>query len=156
MENPRPESLILRLKRKWFDAIAAGYKKHEYRDATEYWRARIEGQRHRSIVFSNGYGSARPSMEVEYHGWDKRVVGDRLQYVLSLGEVLRLENYTVPPGVPPPPRCAPVHQDESQLAFSRSLGVWIPSVQHPEVETVTVAPDEPEPVVYTHRWDVEQ
>ena len=68
--GPR-KCLLLRLKRKWFDAIAAGYKRTEYRSATGYWEERIEGQRYDSIVFRNGYGDHRPTMEVEYKGWRK-------------------------------------------------------------------------------------
>ena len=33
--------LPLVLKRKWYDLIASGEKREEYRDATEYWETRI-------------------------------------------------------------------------------------------------------------------
>lgn len=33
--------LILPLKKKWFEMIKSGVKRHEYRDYTKYWRRRL-------------------------------------------------------------------------------------------------------------------
>ena len=145
----RRESLILRLKRKWFDAIAAGYKRTEYRSATDYWRKRIEGRRYDSIVFRNGFGDHRPTMEVEYKGWGKCIVGGEPQYALSLGQVLQLDHYALPPGLPPPARCEAIEHDSTRLVFSPGLGVWLPAVVRPDVEVVSEAP-----VRYANTWEM--
>ena len=36
--------LHMTLYRKWFDAIAAGHKREEYRAATPYWTSRLSKQ----------------------------------------------------------------------------------------------------------------
>lgn len=41
------------LKRKWFDLIASGEKRIEYRADTEFWRKRILGKE--QVVFHRGY-----------------------------------------------------------------------------------------------------
>ena len=38
------KTLILPLKKKWFDLIKAGIKKEEYRAANEYWATRLVGK----------------------------------------------------------------------------------------------------------------
>ncbi len=47
--------LHLALKSDYFDAIASGEKKEEYRLCTEYWRRRLEGQSFEGIVLMKGY-----------------------------------------------------------------------------------------------------
>ena len=123
------ESLILRLKRKWFDAIAAGYKRREFREATHYWKGRIEDRKYTSIIFRNGFGSERPTLHVHFKGWEKTHIGGCLYYALNLGDILRMDNYQVPAGAPPPASCPPVLHDESLLTFSASLGVWVPRLR---------------------------
>ena len=159
MESSAAESLILRLKRKWFDAIAAGYKKTEYRDATEYWKKRIEDKSHSTVILRNGYGNDKPTLHMELKGWDKTTIDGMTQYALHLGETLRMDNYVLPSGRPPPHQCGPVvGQDESQLAFSRSLGIWIPAVRHPTIEVEAGLLDEAGGASpsqeYTQEWDL--
>lgn len=120
------DTLLLRLKRKWFDAIAAGFKKAEYRKCTEYWRSRIEKQSHSSICFINGYGQMRPSLLVQYLGWDTQMVNGDLHYVLKLGNVMRMENYRLPAQLPSPASCAAVTHDETQLFFDPHVHMWLP------------------------------
>ena len=85
-----PRILHLNLKRKWFDMIASGEKKEEYRDIKHYWVSRLvdglhpekeptdfsflwEGMlwsmdtaEHYDIIeFRNGYAKKAPTMQVE-------------------------------------------------------------------------------------------
>ena len=58
--------LPLVLKRRWFDMIASGKKREEYRDATWYWQTRIHNwcdkQGTRVVEFRHGYGTNAPRM----------------------------------------------------------------------------------------------
>lgn len=78
--------LHLTLKKKWFDMIASGEKKEEYRDEKEYWQQRLMnfdicsrnsfssfkkpvGFKHFDVVeFKNGYSKNAPSVTVECLG----------------------------------------------------------------------------------------
>ena len=58
--------LTLPIKRKWFDMIARGEKKEEYRDFTEYYKSRFRKYAARSdfkIRFRAGYRKDSPLME---------------------------------------------------------------------------------------------
>jgi hypothetical protein len=61
--------LRLTLKRKWFDMIASGEKREEYRTPGKWILSRLEGKEYDRIEFKNGYGQNVPTMEVEYLGW---------------------------------------------------------------------------------------
>lgn len=71
-----PAVLRLTLKKKWFDMIAAGIKKEEYRECKPYWFNRlIEGapcepkMKHFDYVeFRNGYKKYAPLLLVECNG----------------------------------------------------------------------------------------
>ena len=75
----------LPLKRKWYDMIASGEKREEYRDATQYWRKRIEkwdlsGKYHHIVEFRLGYKKDAPRMAFSAMAvvWDKiRWFGER-------------------------------------------------------------------------------
>ena len=94
-----PRVLRLTLKRKWFDMIASGEKKEEYRVPGPWILSRLEGKEYDRIEFKNGYGANVPTMEVEYQGYiyakgvpewggtDERVIAIRLGRVLSLHNV---------------------------------------------------------------------
>lgn len=68
--------LTLPIKNPWFSMIRAGEKREEYRETTEYWRARLEtafgkeihqAAEKRSeawIKLRNGYGADRPTIQV--------------------------------------------------------------------------------------------
>jgi hypothetical protein len=81
------KTLHLTLKKKWFDMIASGEKKEEYREIKPYWTSRLvdelraseEGKdfafehvgfwwemqtprAYDSVTFTNGYGKNRPSI----------------------------------------------------------------------------------------------
>jgi hypothetical protein len=61
--------LRLTLKRKWFDMIASGEKREEYRTQSNWILSRLDGKEYDRIEFKNGYGKNVPPMEVEYLGW---------------------------------------------------------------------------------------
>lgn len=61
----KKRTLRLTLKKKWFDMIASGEKKEEYRERKPYWVKRLKGHRFDLIEFRNGYGSNAPSIVAE-------------------------------------------------------------------------------------------
>lgn len=85
--------LYLTLHRRWFDEIAAGVKKEEYREITPYWQRRIVDRRYDEVHFRNGYGQDSPFMRVEYRGWVRSVWEGKPVFALQLGEVLEIKNY---------------------------------------------------------------
>lgn len=58
--------LPLVLKGKWYDMIACGRKREEYRDESEYWRVRIDNWHDRRglpvVEFRRGYRKDAPKM----------------------------------------------------------------------------------------------
>jgi len=81
-------ALNLTLHRQWFDAIASGAKKIEYREDKPYWRTRLDGRQYDEIHFRNGYGQHRPFMRVKCLGVSKNGC-----YQIHLGEILEIKNY---------------------------------------------------------------
>ena len=67
--------LHLTLKKKWFDAVASGQKKEEYREDKLYWRKRLSYKypgleyaaykKFDRVLFTNGYGKNRPSVLID-------------------------------------------------------------------------------------------
>lgn len=58
------KDLKLVLKKKWYDMIASGEKKEEYRDIKPYYSSRLNG-RPTTVTFYLGYAKGRPSMTFE-------------------------------------------------------------------------------------------
>ena len=92
-------TLHLNLKKKWFDMIASGEKKVEYRNPSEYWYKRLSKfnpeQTKCTITFSNGYAKDRRQMVVELLSFgygtgrkDWGAVEGVGYYKLRLGEIL--------------------------------------------------------------------
>jgi hypothetical protein len=58
-ENQRtfkfPHIIHLILKGKWYDMIKSGEKKEEYREITDYWKRRLEGESVYVVIFHRGY-----------------------------------------------------------------------------------------------------
>jgi hypothetical protein len=97
--------LRLTLKKKWFDMIASGEKKEEYRENKEYWQNRLQRVngmklpdnqcKHFEFVhFTNGYAKNAPTMLVECKGisigkakpeWSDNWQGD--VFIISLGAI---------------------------------------------------------------------
>lgn len=106
-EKEKDEQRILKLtlKKKWFDMIASGEKKEEYRDIKEYWERRLENppkylfhfnpKKFDYVLFTNGYSKDSPQMKVECLGIEiahsKPELCDGLEdlfYVIKLGKVI--------------------------------------------------------------------
>lgn len=96
--------LHLTLKKKWFDMIASGEKKEEYREMKSYWITRLwDIDAGRSIKwdvvrFRNGYSKDAPTMDVEFletttgHGREEWG-GSGHTFIILLGKVLNTSNY---------------------------------------------------------------
>lgn len=102
--------LHLTLKKKWFDMIASGEKKEEYREVKRYWIQRLcdeveyetnygswEGvfKKFTHVEFKNGYGKNAPSILVECNGitigkakpeWSDNWQGD--VFIIKLGNII--------------------------------------------------------------------
>lgn len=131
-DHAPPTSLLLRLKRKWFDAIVGGYKTEEYRKASEYWRSRIENRTYDTIMFRNGYGPTRPTVLVEYKGWGRVHAGGDDFYAIRLGKPLKMWNFELPSTLPCPSQCSSIglcptiQEMEQQLQYSPLHHMWLP------------------------------
>lgn len=88
--------LILHLHRPWFDAIAQGYKRFEYREATPYWTKRLEGRQYDRVLLHNGYRPSDPQLVMAYHGYEMVEDNGRTYYKLQLGPILEVRNYQLP------------------------------------------------------------
>lgn len=93
-----PSVLHLTLHREFFDAIAEGRKKTEYREDKTYWRSRLTRRRFTEIVFRNGYASDAPMMRVECLGVRQEKTG---RFAIRLGKILEVKNYSIAPAVLP-------------------------------------------------------
>ena len=107
--------LRLTLKKEWFDMIASGVKKEEYREVKPYWENRLTEECDCGfdacdecdsgggfkvfdvIEFKNGYGNHVPAMRVAFKGIEKRggnpkwgAVKGETYFVIHLGEVLEV------------------------------------------------------------------
>lgn len=99
--------LHLTLTKKWFDMIASGEKKEEYREVKEYWIKRLmeepekfgrrddKFKKFESVMLKNGYAVDAPEMEFEVkkiergrgrHKWGAGKGG--IYFVISLGKRL--------------------------------------------------------------------
>ena len=66
-----PAVLHLVLRQPWFDQVRTGAKGIEYRTATPYWKARLEGRSFTHACFSHGYtrhGRARAAHREDRQG----------------------------------------------------------------------------------------
>lgn len=86
--------LHLTLKKKWFDMIASGEKKEEYREIKKYWNARLNKE-YDVVEFRNGYAKDSPRIRFELlsvligHG-RKEWGADPYEryYILKLGNIV--------------------------------------------------------------------
>jgi len=97
--------LHLTLKKHWFELILSGKKKTEYREIKPYWNKRFiknkeEFNQFDYIHFTNGYGSDKPYMKINFRGFD---TSDNLPpknnepfiercWALKLGEIFEVGN----------------------------------------------------------------
>ena len=96
------EALKLTLMKRWFDEIATGFKREEYREIKKYWNSRLlnpDGafKSFCEVQFRNGYGEEKPFMIVEWKGTDygEDHEGNRC-FVIKLGNVILFKNYQAP------------------------------------------------------------
>ena len=66
--------LFIIIKKKYFDAIECGEKKEEYRLITKRWVKLLVGRKYQTIIFQNGYRKASTKIEVEYLGYEKKII----------------------------------------------------------------------------------
>lgn len=106
----KKETLHLTLKKKWFDMIASGEKKEEYREIKPYWGKRFCAswckavkskceppfKSFDTVTFRNGYDKDAPTMVVECKGisigharpeWSDNWQGE--VFVIKLGEIIK-------------------------------------------------------------------
>ena len=109
------QALKMTLTKKWFDLILSGEKVFEYREFKKYWIERLicknpatgyrGGSRHYDeIHFTNGYGSEKPFMRVEYIGHSimegefispdngEPIEAGKQYFVIGLGKVVESRN----------------------------------------------------------------
>jgi hypothetical protein len=60
--------LHLTLKKCWFDMIASGKKREEYRELKPYWDKRLLNRTYDAVLFRNGYRRDAPEMMFELKG----------------------------------------------------------------------------------------
>ena len=74
------KTLYLRLKRNWYNEIASGKKKEEYRDITPYYANRLVGQKYDQVKFT----CDNDSMTLKIN---KITIASKIKkYVIHLGE----------------------------------------------------------------------
>ncbi len=95
------KTVVMPIKKEWFDMICSGKKKEEYRAIGEYWKKRFLANKVDKLKLINGYGKNRPYVIVELKeiiiGTGKEELGaikDENYYVVKLGKILewRIEN----------------------------------------------------------------
>jgi hypothetical protein len=85
--------LSLNLMREYFDAIADGTKKTEFREYKAYWRTRLEGRDYDEIHFRNGYSAKAPFMRVQFRGARKRKTTRGMEFAIAIGKIMELKYY---------------------------------------------------------------
>jgi hypothetical protein len=86
--KPAKRILHLNLVRRWFDEIAAGTKRKEFREFTPYWQTRLAGRDYDFIEFRNGYATSAPRMRVQFRGVTVQGRGSNKEFVIKLGRIL--------------------------------------------------------------------
>jgi len=86
-------TLHLTLEREWFDQIARGTKREEFRAYKPYWIRRLEGRSYDVVKFRNGYASDAPEMMVEYRGLGRASSSPKADFVIRLGKVLKIKRW---------------------------------------------------------------
>jgi len=87
-------TLFLILKGNWFDMIASGEKKEEYREIKPFWTKRLIGKRYDDIIFQHGYSKSARRIKVGFNGVCEKIPvaewsnnSKDISYAISLGEV---------------------------------------------------------------------
>jgi hypothetical protein len=86
--------LHLTLKKRWFDMIASGKKKEEYREVKTYWMKRLKNGLYDAVRFRNGYMPDSPEVTVELKkitqgiGYPQWGAPTHPVFILHLGEII--------------------------------------------------------------------
>jgi len=81
--------LYLSLIKKWFDLIASGKKKVEYREIKPFWKKRLFDKEYDIIHFRNGYQPDSPLLVVEFKGVGYGYFEGKKHYAIKLGKILK-------------------------------------------------------------------
>jgi len=86
-------TLILTIKKEWFDLIKSGKKKIEYREYKEYWKKRLLNKSYDFIEFRNGYRKNVPTVKAVYEGYvvidgDITPLGNIKQFAIYIGDLV--------------------------------------------------------------------
>lgn len=101
LERVVRSTLELTLKKQWFDMVASGEKREEYREPSKWILSRLENKHYDAVRFRNGYNANSPVCVCEYLGWDfgfgqRKWGGGSTQgnplVVIKLGRVLSAPN----------------------------------------------------------------
>jgi hypothetical protein len=97
--------LHLTLKKKWFEMIASGEKKEEYRELKDYWGKRFTYEmfykrffnEYDAVKFRHGYQKDAPTIILECKGVSIKKIGnadwgfEKECFVIKLGKVIKEE-----------------------------------------------------------------
>lgn len=75
--TPCSGSLVLPLRRKWFEAIREGRKPFEFRLRNDFWRKRLIGKSYQNVIFTLGYpkkGDSSRRIVAPYRGYIETTV----------------------------------------------------------------------------------
>lgn len=91
-------TLFLTIKKEFFDLIASGEKKEEYREIKPFWDKRLKKQ-YKTVIFQNGYVSNSPRIEIEILEIEKKNAKPEWAagysgfcYAIKLGKILTIKN----------------------------------------------------------------
>ena len=140
--------LILHLHRPWFEAIAMGYKRYEFREVTPYWKKRLEGREYDQVLLHNGYHPTDPMLVMAYEGYEQVEVAGRPYYKLQLGAVHEVRNYELPPAesLLPAADCMDLNQcfgpkSHGECMYRcRDSKRWLPKPRPPPPMTISLEP----------------
>jgi len=90
--------LHLTLKKEWFDLIASGKKKVEYREVKRHWvhrllHAGLAVRMFDEVHFRNGYNNGSPFMRVEWKDMNYEMYDGKKCFAIKLGKVLEIRNW---------------------------------------------------------------
>jgi len=86
--------LYLNIYRKWFDAIASGKKKVEYRRVCDHWKSRLLNRDGKPknfdyVIFRNGFQKQAPELKVEFKNlFELSHPSEMPTFGIRLGEVI--------------------------------------------------------------------
>ena len=107
--NEQQTTLLLPIKRQWYDMIKSGVKKEEYREIKDYWKVRLAHgwlfnrnnivcKDFDTVTLRNGYGKNDPTLVVECLGitvgkgnpdWG---APEEQVFIIKLGNILKESN----------------------------------------------------------------